>query len=111
MAMVQTLSKTNDTNTYEYPCFNDCEHTFVDLSHLDPQKGEFMHTFSIKLPNDYYITLCVIQSGKDESCVDVQFYRGSSRIPAKAIGFMNGTADVIEDKMLYSIVANQSVEE
>jgi hypothetical protein len=108
MATVQALS---NTNTCEYPRFNDCKHTFVDLSHLDPQKGEFMHTFSIKLPNNHYVTLCVMQSGKDESCVDVQFYRGNSRIPAKVIGFMNGTADVIEDKMLYSAVVNQSGEE
>ncbi|OXB94832.1 hypothetical protein [Parageobacillus galactosidasius] len=108
MATVQALS---NTNTYEYPRFNDCKHTFVDLSHLDPQKGEFMHTFSIKLPNNHYVTLCVMQSGKEESCVDVQFYRGSSRIPAKAIGFMNGTADIIKDKMLYTIVVDQSGEE
>lgn len=57
-----------------YPKFNNGNHYLVDMSHLDPKKGDWMNTISIKLPNDNYVTLCVMQTSKDETCIDTAFH-------------------------------------
>lgn len=44
-----------------YPIFNQCGHTTIDMSTLiDENKENDMHTLSIKLADDSYITLCVM---------------------------------------------------
>ena len=57
-----------------YPTFNDCNHYIVDMSHLDFKNKDWMNTISIKLPNDNFVTLCVMQTSKDETCIDAKFH-------------------------------------
>jgi hypothetical protein len=89
-----------------FPIYNICPHTFVDLSHLQPGTDEWLHTFSIKLPNERHVTLCVMQTAPNEVCVDVQFYKDGERTKAKAIGFADGTSQCIKDMNLYAVVVN-----
>lgn len=89
-----------------YPTFNECNHYLVDMSHLDPNTKDWMNTISIKLPNDNYVTLCVMQTSKDESCIDVKFH-GDNLKDHKVIGFgSNGDNAVAVDKSIYALIAH-----
>jgi hypothetical protein len=64
-----------------HPKFNDCNHYVVDMSHLRGSNTEiayddrdWMNTIVIQLPFGLSMTLCVMQTGKNEVCVDTAFH-------------------------------------
>jgi hypothetical protein len=111
---METVSKTEvklrrDTgldNIGEYPMFNECEHTIVDLEHLRSEGEEWMHTFSVKLPNGRFVTMCVMQPSESQSCIDVRFSRDEEKEKTWAVGFKNGSSQNIKDSNLYSVVCD-----
>ena len=89
-----------------YPTFNECNHYLVDMSHLDPKTKDWMNTISVKLPNNNYVTFCVMQTSKDESCIDTKFH-GDNLKDHKVIGFgSNGDNVVAVDKSIYALIAH-----
>lgn len=64
-----------------YPTFNRCGHTTIDLSHLKSEEDEYQHTLSVKLPNGRFATLCFMQLGDNQICIDTKFHgEGSTRV-------------------------------
>lgn len=91
-----------------YPTFNECNHYIMDMSHLDPKTKDWLNTISIKLPNDNYVTFCVMQTSKDESCIDVRFH-GDNLKNHRVIAFGNNDGDVIAlDKSIYALIAHSN---
>lgn len=89
-----------------YPTFNKCNHYTVDMSHLDHKSKDWLNTISIKLPNDNYVTFCVMQTSKDESCIDAKFH-GDNLKNHRVIGFGKGDDNVIAlDKSIYALIAH-----
>lgn len=89
-----------------YPTFNTCNHYVVDMSHLNPKTEDWMNTISIKLPNDNYVTLCVMQTSKDESCIDAKFH-GDNLKNHRVIAFGGDGDNVIAlDKSIYALIAH-----
>lgn len=103
---VVKLSKEQGEKLFgEYPIFNDCEHTVVDLSHLRVDE-EWMHTLSVKLPNDRYVTLCVMQASDTMTCVDVQYTRDEEKDRTWAVGFKDGQSESMGDNNLFTVVCD-----
>lgn len=88
----------------DYPAFNGGNHYLVDMSHLDPRTEDWMNTISIKLPNDNFITVCVMQTSKDESCIDTQFH-GDNIKEHRVLGLGGGTETSIYNKNIYALIA------
>lgn len=68
----------------EFPLFNTCTHTMVDLYHEkkdDETKTNNMHTLSMRLPNGDFLTLSDKEndSAVGSGCIDIQYY-GSKKI-------------------------------
>lgn len=101
-----------EARTYHngYPMFNGCNHTFVDLSHLNPKNSEgednhWMHTFSVKLPDGNFVTMCVMQSSISGANVDVQFYKGSKpKKNTRVMGMNKGKSDNIYNTSLVAVI-------
>lgn len=60
---------TENAKQYGYPTFNECDYYIVDTPRLNPKSKEWINTISIKLRNDIYATLCIMQLSKDEACI------------------------------------------
>jgi hypothetical protein len=104
---IQKNKKQGDAG--EYPVFNKCNHTLIDMSDLrDTAMDDWMHTLSIKLPNDKFVTLCIMQPSDNQSCIDMKFYgEGKHRV----IGFKDGSSKSLNDQGLYSLVMDYNKEE
>ena len=89
-----------------YPTFNKCHHYTVDMSHLDYKSKDWLNTISIKLPNDNYVTFCVMQTSKDESCIDVKFH--GDNLKDHRVYAMGGEGDDanIYNKSIYALIAH-----
>lgn len=89
-----------------YPTWNQCNHYIVDMSHLNPRTDDWMNTISIKLPNDNFVTLCVMQSGKDETCIDAAFH--GENISEHRVYAMGGEGKDLNvyNKNIYALIAN-----
>lgn len=89
----------------QYPVFNNCDHYLVDMSDMRSEPdGEWMNTISIKLPNDKYVTVCVMQPSDNQSCLDIRYY--GEDLKTRAIGFKDGRSQSIEESNLYTVVAD-----
>lgn len=73
-----TKQTKEETKAKGLPTFNNCNHYVVDMSHLDPKRegdvADYMNTIVIKLPNGNAVTFCVMQTSKDETCIDTKFH-------------------------------------
>lgn len=73
----------------EFPTFNGCAHTTIDMSEIpsDNHNGK-MHTLSIKVSDDTFLTLSIAQlfDGKYVN-VDAQFHSKNENRTSKAIHF------------------------
>lgn len=89
-----------------YPAFNKCDHYTVDMSHLDYKSKDWLNTISIKLPNDNYVTFCVMQTNKDESCIDVKFH--GDNLKDHRVYAMGGEGDDanVYNKNIYVLIAH-----
>ena len=89
-----------------YPKFNNGNHYIVDMSHLDPKKGDWMNTISIKLPNENYLTLCVMQTSKDETCIDTAFH--GDNLKDHRVFSMGGEGGDVNtyNKDIYALIAH-----
>lgn len=95
-----------DTKCREYPTFNKCNHYLVDMSHLDPKTNDWMNTISIELPNGNFVTLCVMQPSKDESCIDVKFH-GNNLKDHRVYAFGGEGDDAnVYNKSIYALIAH-----
>jgi hypothetical protein len=61
------------------PTFNVCNHYEVDMSHLRAGRegdigDDWMNTIVVNLPFGNTLTLCVMQTGGNEVCVDTAFH-------------------------------------
>ena len=64
----------------EYPSFNRCGHTTIDLSNISEVEDENMHTLSIKLNKDSFLTLCVMPiNGGNYLNIDVKLHTPDER--------------------------------
>ena len=91
-----------------YPTFNNCNHYIVDMSHLDPRTKDWMNTISVKLPNENFVTFCVMQSGIDESCIDTKFHGTNLKDHrVYAIGG-EGKDTNVHNKNIYALIAHSN---
>lgn len=74
-----------------YPLFNVCEHTTIDMTTI-PKND--MHTLSIKLTDDTYITLCVMPMNNGNYVnIDTKFHSDNENRKHSLIHFsMKGVA-------------------
>lgn len=93
-----------------YPTFNNCNHYIVDMSHLDPKTKDWMNTISIKLPNGNFVTLCVMQTSEDETCIDAKFH--GDNLKDHRVFAMGGRGEDyhICDKNIYALIAHADVD-
>ena len=91
-----------------YPTFNSCSHYVVDMSHLDPKEKDWLNTIVVKLPNENYVTFCVMQTSKDESCIDVEFH--GENLKDHRVYAMGGEGkDVnVHNKGIYALIAHSN---
>lgn len=91
-----------------YPTFNNCNHYIVDMSHLDPKTKDWMNTISIKLPNGNFATLCIMQTSKDETCIDAKFH-GANLKDHRVCGIgERGKCENVYDKNIYALIAHSN---
>ncbi|MGG4105186.1 hypothetical protein AAXB25_14815 [Paenibacillus lautus] len=89
-----------------YPTFNNCNHYLVDMSHLDSGTDDYMNTISIKLPNGNFATLCVMQTSKDETCIDAKFHgENIAEHRVYAMGGGEGRDTNVWNKNIYALIA------
>lgn len=97
-----------DTKVMEYPTFNSCNHYLVDMSHLDPKTDDWMNTISIELPNGNFVTMCIMQPGSDETCIDVKFHGNNLKDHrVYAIGGEGGDVNIY-NKSIYALIAHSA---
>jgi hypothetical protein len=88
-----------------YKVYQHCPHYLVDMSHLSPKTEDWMNTISIKLPNDRFVTLCVIQASETQTCVDIDYHaRESKTDKVWAMKFEDGTGETIKGNGLYTVI-------
>lgn len=92
-----------------YPKWNDCNHYLVDMSHLDPKTEDWMNTISVKLPNGNYVTFCVMQTSKDETCVDCAFH-GENLKDHRVLAMGEGGDVNAWNKSIYALIAHAKEE-
>lgn len=64
----------------EYPTFNRCGHTTIDLSSISKMEDENMHTLSLKLTEDSFLTLCVMPINEGNYLnIDVKLHTSDER--------------------------------
>ena len=89
-----------------YPTFNGCNHYLVDMSHLNPRTEDWMNTISVKLPNGNYITFCVMQTSKDETCVDTKFHGDNLKDHRVLAMGGEGKDENVYNKNIYALIAH-----
>lgn len=104
--LIFTKQTVEDAKTMGYPTFNKCNHYLVDMSHLNPRTDDWMNTISIELPNGNFVTMCVMQSGEDESCIDVAFH--GNNLKDHRVYAMGGEGEDanIYNKNIYALIAH-----
>lgn len=104
--LIFTKRTVEEAENLGYPTFNKCNHYTVDMSHLDPKSKDWLNTISIKLPNDNYVTFCVMQTSKDESCIDAKFY--GDNLKDHRVYAMGGDGDDanVYNKNIYALIAH-----
>lgn len=88
------------------PTFNSCNHYVVDMTHLDSKnQDDWMNTIVVKLPNGNALTLCVMQTGATESCVDSAFH--GDNIKEHRVYAMGGQGkdENVYNKNIYALIA------
>lgn len=104
--LIFTKRSIEEAEELGYPTFNKCNHYTVDMSHLDHKSKDWLNTISIKLPNDNYVTFCVMQTSKYESCIDAKFH-GDNLKSHRVIAFGKGDDNVIAlNKSIYALIAH-----
>ena len=104
--LIFTKRSIEEAEELGYPTFNKCNHYTVDMSHLDHKSKDWLNTISIKLPNDNYVTFCVMQTSKDESCIDAKFH-GDNLKSHRVIAFGKGDDNVIAlNKSIYALITH-----
>ena len=92
-----------------YPTFNNCNHYLVDMSHLSSRTEDNMNTISIKLPNGNFVTMCVMQTSKDETCIDTSFHGDNlkdHRVLAMGGNNERDNNQNLYDKDIYALIAH-----
>lgn len=104
--LIFTKRTVEEAENLGYPTFNKCNHYTVDMSHLDHKSKDWMNTISIKLSNDNYVTFCVMQTSKDESCIDVKFH--GDNLKDHRVYAMGGEGDDanVYNKNIYALIAH-----
>lgn len=104
--LIFTKRTIEEAENLGYPTFNKCDHYTVDMSHLDYRAKDWLNTISIKLPNDNYVTFCVMQTSKDESCIDVKFH--GDNLKDHRVYAMGGEGDDanVYNKNIYALIAH-----
>lgn len=104
--LIFTKRTVEEVEKLGYPIFNKCNHYTVDMSHLDHKSKDWMNTISIKLPNNNYVTFCVMQTSKDESCIDVKFH-GDNLKDHRVYAMGGGGDDAnVYNKSIYALIAH-----
>lgn len=76
------------------------------MSHLKPGTKDWMNTISVKLPNDIFVTLCVMQTSPDEICIDTKFH-GPNLKDHRVMTFGGRGEDyIVRDKNIYALIAH-----
>lgn len=99
----------NELKEKGIPIWNNCNHYLVDMSHMSPEGGDdadWMNTIVVKLPNGNYVTLCVMQSGKMQTCIDAAFH--GDNIEKHRVAPMGGgnSSKPNEDRNIYALIAD-----
>lgn len=104
--LIFTKRTVEEVENLGYPTFNKCDHYTVDMSRLDYKTKDWLNTISIKLPNDNYVTFCVMQTSKDESCIDVKFH--GDNLKDHRVYAMGGEGDDanVYNKNIYALIAH-----
>lgn len=89
-----------------YPTFNKCNHYLVDMSHLNPRTEDWMNTISVKLPNNNFVTFCVMQTSKDETCIDTAFHGDNLKNHRVLAMGGEGPDANIYNKNIYALIAH-----
>lgn len=96
----------DEAKAQDFPTFNSCNHYHVDMSHLDPKTGDWMNTIVVTLPNGNHVTFCVMQTSKDESCIDTVFH-GENLKDTRVYAMGGEGKDVnIHNKGIYALIAH-----
>lgn len=104
--LIFTKRSIEEAEKLGYPTFNKCNHYTVDMSHLDHKSKDWLNTISIKLPNNNYVTFCVMQTSQDESCIDAKFH-GNNLKNHRVIAFGKDGDDAFAlDKSIYALIAH-----
>lgn len=88
------------------PVWNDCNHYEVDMSHLRAKQEDWMNTIVVKLPFGNTLTLCVMQTGGNEVCVDSAFH--GDNIEKHRVYAMGGGEERdtnVYNKNIYALIA------
>ena len=76
------------------------------MSRLDPKTKDWMNTISVKLPNDIFATLCVMQLNKDETCIDAKFH-GENLKDHRVVAMGGKGKDAnVYNKNIYALIAH-----
>ncbi|EJW14060.1 hypothetical protein M5X00_26430 [Paenibacillus alvei] len=92
------------------PVFNGCNHYEIDMSHLrgrhEDGHEDWMNTIVVKLPFGNALTLCVMQTGGNEVCIDSAFHGDNldeHRVYAMGGGQEKDTN--VYNKNIYALIA------
>ncbi|TVX86047.1 hypothetical protein [Paenibacillus agilis] len=94
-----------EAKSKELPVWNGCNHYEVDMSHLQSSTEDYMNTIVVKLPNGNAITMCVMQTSKDETCIDTAFH--GDNIEKHRVYAMGGEGkdENVYNKNIYALIA------
>lgn len=90
VAEVQSVQKGVDFPIINggFPTFNTCGHTTIDMSNVEKTEPTKMHTLSIKLADDTYLTLCVMPMFDGNYInIDTRFHTENENRSQKLIHF------------------------
>lgn len=88
-----------------YPTYNTCDHTTLDMSHLKNGTDKYMHTLSIKLDDDSYVTINVMKLMGDETNIDVGLHGNVG--DTRAINFKEGKSETMHGLGTLAIVSSK----
>lgn len=87
------------------PTWNNCNHYVVDMSHLRSSNDDWMNTIVVKLPNGNALTLCVMQTGKEETNVDAAFHGDNIKEHRVLAMGGEGRDENVYNKNIYALIA------
>lgn len=86
-----------------FPTHNRCNHYVVDMSHLKQGSGDWMNTIVVKLPFGNFLTICLMQTGFDEVCMDTVIH-GDNVLDKRMLGMDVTGVDEIRGKNAFILV-------